>query len=98
MHRLLVLYPHPQDDKKFRPYYETKHLGLTAKLPGLLASRHSFSVKSQGGPSPYYCIFEADFASEAAMGAAMQSPAGQAVAADVPNYVTTPPAVLHYEV
>ena len=98
MHKLLVLYPNPQDEKKFRPYYETKHLALVAKLPGLLASRHSFSVKSLGGPSPYYCIFEADFASEAAMGAAMQSPAGQAVAADVPNYVTTPPTVLYYEV
>lgn len=98
MHKLLVLYPHPQDETKFRSHYESKHLPLTAKLPGLLASRHSFSVKSQGGPSPYFCIFEAEFANEAAMGAAMQSPAGEAVVADIPNYVTTPPIVVHYEV
>lgn len=98
MHKLLVLYPHPQDEKKFRAHYESKHLSLTAKLPGLRASRHSFSVKSQGGPSPYFCIFEAEFDSEAAMGAAMQSPAGQAVVADLGNYVTTPPTVVHYEV
>jgi uncharacterized protein (TIGR02118 family) len=98
MQKLLVLYPHPQDEKKFRPYYENTHLPLTAKLPGLLASRHSFAVKSQGGLSPYYCVFEAEFTSEAAMGAAMQSPAGQAVVADIPNYITTPPIVVHYEV
>jgi uncharacterized protein (TIGR02118 family) len=98
MHKLLVLYPHPQDEKKFRRYYETRHVPLTAKMSGLLASRYSVEIKSPGRPAPYYCVFEAGFESEAAMGAAMQSAAGQAVVADGPNYATTPPIVLHYGV
>ena len=99
MHKLLVLYPKGQDDKKFRAHYESKHLPLVAKLPGLKAYRYSFSVAGvRGAESPYSCIFEADFADEAAMGAAMQSPQGQAVGADVTNYVSVPPVIVHYEV
>src|SRR5262245_33641775 len=67
MHKLLVLYPTGQDAKKFRPYYEQTHAALVAKLPGLKASRYSFNVKGAGdGPVPYYCVFEAEFADEAA--------------------------------
>jgi uncharacterized protein (TIGR02118 family) len=99
MHKMLVLYPKGQDEKKFRPYYETKHAALVAKMPGLKACRYSFGVKgAPGADVPYYCIFEAEFADEAAMGAALQSPAGQAVVADIPNYVTIPPTIVHYEV
>jgi uncharacterized protein (TIGR02118 family) len=99
MHKMIVLYPHGQDDKKFRGHYETKHLPLAAKLPGLLAYRYSFDIEGvRGASAPYYCIFEADFANVAAMGQAMQSPEGQAVANDVSNYVTVPPTIMHYEV
>ena len=99
MHKMLVLYPRGQDDKKFRSHYASKHIPLARKLPGLLACRYSFSLKGvRGAESPYYCVFEADFADEAAMGAAMQSPEGQAVGADVPNYVTVPPVIVHYDI
>jgi uncharacterized protein (TIGR02118 family) len=100
MHKLLVLYPKGQDEKKFRPYYETKHAALVAKLPGMKASRYSFGIKggAPGAEVPYYCIFEAEFADEAAMGAALQSPAGQAVVGDIGNYATIPPTIVHYDV
>jgi uncharacterized protein (TIGR02118 family) len=99
MHKLLVLYPKGQNEKKFRPYYEREHASLVAKLPGLKASRYSFSIgAAPGAEVPYYCIFEAEFADEAAMGAALQSPQGQAVVADIPNYVTIPPTIVHYAV
>ena len=98
MHKILVLYPHPQDAEKFRPYYESRHLPLVAKLPGLLASRHTFDIRSDGGRAPFYCIFEAEFASEAAMVMAMQSPAGQAVVDDTMNFAATPATVVHYDV
>jgi hypothetical protein len=32
------------------------------------------------------------------MGAALQSQQGQAVVADIPNYVTIPPTIVHYDV
>ena len=99
MHKMLVLYPKGQDDAKFRGHYESKHLPLAAKLPGLLAYRYSFAIEGvRGAESPYDCLFEADFPDVATMGKAMQSPEGQALGADVPNYVTVPPTIVHYEV
>ncbi len=99
MHKLLVFYPTGQDAKKFRPYYEQTHAALVAKLPGLKASRYSFNVKAAGdAPAPYYCVFEAEFADEAAMGAALQSPQGKAVVGDIGNYATIPPTIVHYDV
>jgi quinol monooxygenase YgiN len=65
----------------------------------LKGSRYSFNVKAAGdAPAPYYCVFEAEFADEAAMGAALQSPQGQAVVGDIGNYATIPPTIVHYEV
>ena len=97
MHKMLVLYPPPTDPDHFRSYYEETHLPLVKKLPGLKAHRHSFSVQGVGKASPYFCVFEADFANEAAMGAAMSSPEGKAVAADVKNYATGGVTILHYD-
>jgi len=99
MHKILVLYPKGQDDRKFRAHYESKHLALTAKLPGMIAQRHSFAVEGmRGAEAPYYCVFEADFPDAATMVKALQSSEGAAVAADGPNYVTVPPTIMHYEV
>ena len=88
MHRLLVLYPPPSDPDHFRSYYEATHLPLAAKLPGLRGYRYSFDVATAEGESPYYCVFEADFDDAAAYRAAMATPEGHAVRADVPNYAT----------
>jgi uncharacterized protein (TIGR02118 family) len=92
MHRLMVLYPPPPDKDAFKAYYEGTHLPIAAKLPGMRRWTYAFEIGSPGGESPYWCVFEADFDSAEAMGAAMGSPEGQATAADVPNYA--PPGVV----
>ncbi len=97
MHKLVVLYPHPTSPDKFRRYYTDTHLLLAKQLPGLRASRHTFEVKGIGAKSPYFCIWEGDFDSVESMGQAMNSPDGQKVSADVPNYATGGAVVLHYE-
>lgn len=97
MRKLVVLYGSPADPAHFRAYYAGTHLPLAARLPGLLAMRHSFAPEGVGGPSPYFCVFEAEFADAAALGAAMASPEGQAVAADVANYATGGVTILHGE-
>jgi uncharacterized protein (TIGR02118 family) len=98
MHRLLVLYPPPSDPDHFRSYYEGTHLPLAAKLPGLRGYRYSVDVAARAeGPSPYYCVFEADFDDAAARSSALESPEGQAVLADVPNYATGGVVSLNYE-
>jgi 4-carboxymuconolactone decarboxylase len=98
MHRVLVLYSAPKDPEHFKKYYLEKHLPLALQMPGLLASRYSFAIEGVGAPSPYFCVFEGDFASEAAMGAAMQSEIGQKVSADVANYATGGATILHFDV
>jgi uncharacterized protein (TIGR02118 family) len=98
MHKIVVLYPPQPDPDAFRAYYEGTHIPLARKLPGLLALRYSFGVESVGVDSPWFCIFEADFADGGAMGAAMGSPEGQAVAGDVPNFAKVAPTLIHYPV
>jgi uncharacterized protein (TIGR02118 family) len=97
MHRLLVLYPLPTDPDHFRSYYESTHLPLVAKMPGLRGYRYSFDVSAGAGESPYFCVFEADFDDAAALSAGRSSTEGQAVAADVSNYATGGVVVLDYE-
>jgi uncharacterized protein (TIGR02118 family) len=98
MHKIVVLYPPQPDPAAFKAYYLGTHIPLVRKLPGLLTLRYSFHVQGVGGDSPYFCIFEAEFRDEAALGAAMGSPEGQAVTGDVQNYARNPPTVLHYPV
>jgi uncharacterized protein (TIGR02118 family) len=98
MHRLLVLYPPPTDPEHFRSYYEQNHLALVAKIPGLRGYRYGFDVAAEEGDSPYFCSFEGDFDDAAAMGAAFETPEGQAALADIPNYATGGAVPLNYEV
>ena len=97
MHKVIALYPPPKDPAHFKKYYEGNHLPLAAQMPGLLSSRHSFAIEGVGAPSPYFCVWEGDVCDEAAMGAAMQSPIGQKVAADVANYATGGVTILHFD-
>lgn len=98
MHRVLALYPQPKDPAHFKKYYEETHLPLAQQMPGLLASRYTFSPEGLGAPSPYFCIWEGEFSSAESMAAATQSPIGQKVAADIANYATGGVILLHYDV
>ncbi|HWV85280.1 MAG TPA: EthD family reductase [Capillimicrobium sp.] len=99
MHKILVLYPPPPDPAKFRDYYENTHIPLASKLPGMRSYSYAFDVGSAQGDSPYFCVFEAVFDDAAAAGAAMGSPEGQAVAADVVNYAAeAPPTIVSYDI
>jgi uncharacterized protein (TIGR02118 family) len=98
MHKLVVLYPKPADPDHFRDYYVTNHLPLVTRLPGLLAWRYSFDVAATQGQTPYFAVFEAEFADAGAMTAARASPQGQQVTADVANYATGGAVVIHYPV
>ncbi|GAA1567849.1 EthD family reductase [Kribbella hippodromi] len=96
MHKLMVLYPAPTDPDHFRDYYVRKHLPLVARMPGLLEWRYSFEVTATQEPSPYFAVFEAEFADAAALAAARESPAGRETAADVANYATGGVVVIDY--
>jgi uncharacterized protein (TIGR02118 family) len=98
MYKIVVLYPPQPDPEAFKTYYVETHIPLTRKLPGLQTLRYTFDVQGVGGDSPYFCVFEAEFKDGAALGAAMSSPEGEAVAADVPNFAQVQPTLIHYPV
>jgi uncharacterized protein (TIGR02118 family) len=99
MHKFIVLYGTPEDPEHFRSYYESTHVPLAAELPGLKAWRYSFDVSSPGEEAPpYFCIFEAEWEDEAAMGEALSSEQGRKVGADVPNYATGGATILTYPI
>ncbi len=87
MHRLMVLYPAPVDRAAFERHYRDVHLPLCTRLPGVVEISFALGVDAFDG-GPYFAVFEATFASADALGAALASPEGQAVQADVPNYAT----------
>jgi uncharacterized protein (TIGR02118 family) len=98
MQKLVVLYPPQPDPEAFKSYYVGTHMPLARKIPGLQVLRYSFDVQGVMGDSPYFCVFEAEFADGAALGAGMGSPEGQAAAADVPNFASVAPTLITYSV
>ena len=100
MHKLLVLYPEPTDRAAFEEYYVSKHLPLAATLPGLTSWDYTLDVSPNpdGTPAQYFALFEATFPDTETFGAAMSSPIGAAVEADVPNYATGGAVVLNFPV
>ena len=98
MHRLIVTYPVPANADSFLTYYTQKHVPLARTLPGVLDCRFVQPKALGPGAASIFLLFEADFATEAAMFAALGSPQGAQVAADVPNYSPGGATLLHYEV
>jgi uncharacterized protein (TIGR02118 family) len=99
MHRLLVLYNEPKNPADFRKYYVETHVPLARKLSGVKAISYSFDVKPlDAGKPPYFCVFEADFESEASLMSALGSKEGQAVAGDVSNFATGGVTMVHFAV
>ena len=98
MHKLLVLYPEPADRRQFTTYYESTHLPLVQKLPGMLGCRYSLDLSGQDEGSGYFAVFEADFEDGHALTRALSSPEGANVQADVPNYATGGAVILNYPV
>jgi uncharacterized protein (TIGR02118 family) len=98
MHKLLVLYPEPADRRHFTTYYESTHLPLVQKLPGMLGCRYSLDLSGQDEESGYFAVFEADFEDGQALAQALSSPEGANVQADVPNYATGGAVILSYPV
>lgn len=98
MHRLLVTYPTPADPARFMDYYVERHVPLARTLPGLLGCRWMRPAALGPVEPAHFLIFEADFADEAAMLAALQSPLGAQLAADVPNYSPAGATLMHFDV
>lgn len=89
MIKLTALYGHPTDPNAFENYYAATHMPLVEKMSGVLRHEKAKVVGTPTGDKPpYHRMFEAWFDSEDALKAAMGSPEGQAVVADLANFAS----------
>jgi uncharacterized protein (TIGR02118 family) len=96
MYKALALYPMPDDPQAFREHYESIHLPLVSKLPGVRSGRCSFDITSPLGEPPYFAVFEVEWDDAEAMVASLSSPEGEAVGADMAPYVSAGTVLLNY--
>jgi uncharacterized protein (TIGR02118 family) len=87
VYQLTVLYNHPEDPATFDKHYDGVHAPLAATMPGLRRFSVSRPAPGPDGSKPaYYLVAVLEFEDEAAFGATMTSPEGQAAQADLANF------------
>jgi uncharacterized protein (TIGR02118 family) len=85
--QLTALYNHPEDPAAFDKHYDGTHAPLAKKLPGLQRFTVQRPGPDQDGNKPqYHLVATLEFADEAAFGAAMSGPEGEAAVADLANF------------
>ncbi len=90
MVKVIVLLPRRDgmSQEEFARYAQDKHLPLVTQLPGLRRLVVNRVLPDPIGPPPAYdAVAEDWFDDLAAMSAAFESPEGQAVLADAPNFL-----------
>ena len=88
---LTVLYGTPDDAEKFDDYYTGTHIPLALKVPGLLDAKVTRFLPGPDGSAPeFHLMAQLSFADADAMGAAMSTDEGRALAADGANLGITP--------
>jgi uncharacterized protein (TIGR02118 family) len=97
MHKMIVLYPKPDDPEHFKKYYRETHIPLAKKIPGVKSYSYGYPATLDGKEPPHFCMFIAEFESPAAMHAGMGSPEGKAAVADIPNYSPKGVSVVHMQ-
>ena len=99
MIQVTALYNHPQDPTAFDEHYQAVQIPLVKKLLGLkgftTAKPASLNPKES---SPYYLITNLYFEDMGTLQTALQSPEGQAVVSDIPNFATGGVSLLGGEV
>jgi uncharacterized protein (TIGR02118 family) len=88
--KVILLLPRRADmsPEAFKQHLRETHLPLVTKLPGLRRLMLNWVLPDPNQPPPAYDAVSEDwFDDAAAMGAALATPEGQAVAADMPNFL-----------
>jgi uncharacterized protein (TIGR02118 family) len=94
---VLELYNVPADPTAFEQYYRGTHIPIVKRMPGLRSYVINRGPLASVGVAPYYLVAVLTFDSMEAIQAAMGSPEGQAVLADVPNFATGGVTIVMYE-
>ncbi len=89
MVKLVVAYGPPADPAAFDQHYAAVHAPLAEKIPNLRRFEAGKVLgTADGSPAPYYFLAELWFDSPEELEASLQSPEGQAAAADVATFAS----------
>ena len=89
MAKLMVLYGTPTDIAAFDAHFLEKHVAIAKKIPGLRRYEVSAGpVATPGGTSRFHRVAQLEFESMLALGAALGSPEGHAMAGDIGRFAT----------
>lgn len=89
MHKVTVLYGHPEDPAAFEKYYASTHLPIAAKIPNVQRFEAGKVLATpDGGETPYHRIAELWFEDMDQLQRSMGSDEGQAATGDIPNFAT----------
>ena len=81
---MIAFYKEPADREKFDKHFFEVHLPLVGKVPGLVKAEVS---RFTGKNAPYYLMATLYFNNKEERKTGLGSPEGQALSADLPNYV-----------
>jgi len=98
MIKLVALYRKPRDTDEFDKHYDTVHVPLIKRYPGLRKLEITRLTAALLGEAKYYLMAEMYFDSRDAMDAALASPEGKTVAKDLMRFAAEIVTVFHGEV
>jgi uncharacterized protein (TIGR02118 family) len=94
----IALYNPPTDPDAFDEYYATTHVPLAKKLRGLRSYNVSTGpIATPGGMAPYHLVAVLRFDTMSELHAALASPEGQAVVADLGKFASGGVTVLLFD-
>jgi len=89
MIKLTVLYGHPKDAAAFESYYNSTHMQLAKKMPGVARWELTrFTGSPDGGKPAFYRMAELYFSALEQMETSLQSAEGMAALRDLPNFAS----------
>jgi uncharacterized protein (TIGR02118 family) len=98
MAKLVVLYKTPADPAAFDAYYESTHVPIAKRIPGLVRYEISTGqVCTPQGAAPYHLAAVLTFDTFAALHAGLASPEGQAAARDVGHFAPEGAELLFFD-
>lgn len=88
MYTVTVLYPQPDNTAAFNAYHDHIHMPIARGMAGLVRwTAHRIDSRN-GELPPYHMIVQLSAPDRQTLEEALNSPAGKAAAADVPNFAT----------
>ena len=86
MLKLVALYRKPQERAEFDTHFDSIHLPLIRKLPGLRNVEVTRVTGAPIGEAKYHAVIEMRFDNRDAMDASLASPEGRAVVRDLMSF------------